>query len=548
MRAVAVGIAVALLVASCSSSDGGGATRSSTTAASTASEPAGPCPTEVDADEFADAADLHDLLAELTGFGLRSPGSDQHEASIDWLAEQLADVPGMEIAFDEYTIDRWQPTTEAPGDIPGRDLATAGELTVDDGTGPQDVAVAGAVPFSLPTTDEGARGEMAFLAAEDITPATAAGKVVVTEIPHTSLPYAVFAGIGHHLTDDMPAEGDYDRPYTRDLDGILSAAGRAGAAGLVMVWDAPTEQLAGYWDPHTGTRFRVPAVHVGHDDIDRLRDLAAAGATAQVTVHAEWDEAPTRNLIATLPGRTRERIVVNANTDGVNWVQENANVAVIALARYLGSLPIDCRERDVQLALTTNHLGFSADGTFRYGPQLDEDFDEGTVAFVMAPEHLGAREILPTGPDGRLEPTGKGDLFAWSAPEESPVLVQASIDAVERRGLDRTAVINGAGAPVAGQVPTVCSQGGLGTNFHGLLIPTIAGISGPWSLWAPGFGEDAVDFERMRDQAMAFGDIAIALDDVDRLEIAGAYVEARERRAEGAPTCDLTPPPGEAPA
>jgi len=546
LSAAVASLAMALAITSCASSDGDDAAATSTTASGT-TDPGVECPTEVDAQEFATAEELRGLLAEFNDFGLRSPASDQHEASIDWLAGELGDVPGMEIEFDEYTIDRWQPTPEAAGDTPGRDLAAAGALTVDDGTSPEDIAVAGAVPFSLPTPDDGVAGELAFLAADRITAADAAGKVVVTEIPHSSLPYAAFRAIGHVVTDDLPTEGDYDRPYLRNMDAILTDAGIAGAAGVVMVWDAPTDQLEGYWDPHTGTRFRVPAVFVGNDDVDRLRDLAAAGATAQLSVFADWDEAPTRNLIATLPGQTRERIVVNANTDSVSWVQENGTVAAIALARYLGDLPIECRTRDVQFALTTNHLGFTTDGTFRYGPQLDEDYDDGTVAFVMATEHLGTREILPTTPGGRLEYTGEVEPFAWSAPEESPVLLQATLDAVERRGLERTAVVKGVGVPEADQVPSICSQGGLGTNFHGLLIPTIAGISGPWSLWAPGFGEDAIDFEHMRDQTLAFGDIAVELDDVDRTDIAGDYIEAREQRAAGAVTCALEPPPAEAP-
>ena len=81
-------------------------------------------------------------------------------------------------------------------------------------------------------------------------------------------------------------------------------------------------------------------------------------------------------------------------------------------------------------------------------------------------------------------------------------------------------------SPADDQVPSICSQGGLGTNFHGLLIPTIAGISGPWSLWAPAFGEDAIDFDRMRDQTLAFGDVAVELDDVPRDAIAGESVMA----------------------
>ncbi|MHB1139878.1 MAG: hypothetical protein ACYC2O_13065, partial [Microthrixaceae bacterium] len=507
------------------------------------------CPTTVDAAEFATADELHDLLAEFNAFGLRSPASEEHEAAIDWLADQLAEVPGMEIELDEYTIDRWQPTPEAEGDTPGRDLAAAGGLLLDTGGSSQSVDVIGAVPFTLPTTEEGASGPLVRISPGGaITPENAAGKIVLFELEHTTLPYTVFPAIGHHITDDVPTDGEYDRPYLRKIDQPLIDAGLAGAAGIILAWDAPTDQLRGYWDPHTGTQFHVPAVYVGNDRIAELRELADGGATtASVVVRAEWDTAPTRNLIATLPGQTRERIVVNTNTDSVNWVQENGNVAAIALARYLGSLPDECRTRDVQFALTTNHLGFTTDGTFRYGNQLDEDMDAGTVAFVMAPEHLGAKEILPEGPDNRLTFTGEDDIFAWSAPDESPVLVQASIDAVQRRNLSRTAVLKGVGAPVADQVPSICSQGGLGTNFHGHLIPTIAGISGPWSLWAPAFGESAIDFDRLRDQTLAFGDIAIELDDVPRDEIAGDYLAARERRAQGAATCDLTPPPAVAP-
>jgi len=553
-HAVAATLALVLLAGACSSDDGD--TSSTTSPATTAPTAGGTadCPTEVDEAEFASAEELGDLLATFNGFGLRSPASQAHEDSLDWLAEQLAAVPGMEIAWDRYEIDRWQPTPEAPGDTPGRDLAAAGGLTLLGGPGddaaPTPVEVIGAVPFSLPTGSDGVEAPLVHLDADEpITREVAEGRIVVREIAHNALPGAVFDLIAHHVTDDVEAGDSYDRPYLRPLEEPLTEAGQAGAAGLVLVWDAPTDQLRGYWDPHSGTQYHVPAVYLGSDRADQVVAAAAAGETARIVVRAEWDEAPTRNLIATLPGRSPERIVVNTNTDSVNWVQENGSIAAIALARYLGSLPEACRERTVEFALTTNHLGYTTDGTFRYGPQLDEDYDEGTVAFVMAPEHLGAREILPIDgdPEGRLDLTGEAELFAWSAPPESPALVQASIDAVTGRDLPRTAVLKGVGLPEEGQIPSVCSQGGLGTNFHGLLIPTIAGISGPWSLWAPAFGADAVDLDHLRDQAMAFGDVARALDGVPREEIAGDYLALREQRAAGAPTCDIPRPPALAP-
>src|SRR3546814_16785109 len=96
------------------------------------------------------ADEMRDLLAELNELGLRSPGSEQHEASLDWLGEMMAEVPGMEVEWDEYEMDRWEPTPEAEGGTPGRDLAAAGALTVDDAGTTRASDVHGCPPFSLP--------------------------------------------------------------------------------------------------------------------------------------------------------------------------------------------------------------------------------------------------------------------------------------------------------------------------------------------------------------------------------------------------------------
>ena len=117
------------------------------------------------------------------------------------------------------------------------------------------------------------------------------------------------------------------------------------------------------------------------------------------------------------------------------------------------------------------------------------------------------------------------------------MLREAAAAATKRRKLDMTAVLKGLGLPTAGQVPPVCSMGGLGTFFHWHLIPTLAMISGPWSLYAPSFRESAIDYGRMRSQLLAVGDTVLALDGLPREQIAGDYLEMRERRAQGAPTC-----------
>ena len=105
--------------------------------------------------------------------------------------------------------------------------------------------------------------------------------------------------------------------------------------------------------------------------------------------------APTRNVIATLPGRSPQRIVIASHTDGMNAVWDNGPTAIIALARWFSALPLRCRPRTLEFGFTTGHLYQSDVGAHRYALELDRGYDEGTVALAVALEHLGAREYLP---------------------------------------------------------------------------------------------------------------------------------------------------------
>ena len=102
----------------------------------------------------------------------------------------------------------------------------------------------------------------------------------------------------------------------------------------------------------------------------------------------------------------------------------------------------------------------------------------------------------------------------------------------------------GAPVKVPDRAPPQCSFGGIGTHFHSHLVPTMAMISGPWTLWAPSFGAEAVDHERMRRQTLA---AITALGPVPREQIAGPYLDLRRARAGGAPTCSHEMPPEWAP-
>ena len=255
-------------------------------------------------------------------------------------------------------------------------------------------------------------------------------------------------------------------------------------------------------------------------------DAAGAGASATVRTAAVRRMAETRSVIATLPGQSNERIVIQSHTDGMNAIWDNGPAAMLAMASWFSELPLSCRPRTLQFVFTTAHLHLSQSGAFCFASILDEEYESGTVAFVVAIEHLGARafDAVPRsdgGPGRQLVASGQSELFVTFA-MESPVLVEALISRVVAHDLRRSFVLRGADAPRVG-FPPHRSFGGEGGPYREHLVPTVAGITGPWTLYNPSFGlDELVDFELMRRQTMAFGDVVLAVDDVPRQVLAGA--------------------------
>lgn len=454
------------------------------------------CSPTVDERTFASARELRSLNATIAGFGVRATGSPAHDRLISWLERRADRLPGVSVRSERFAIERWRP---GPG------------FLLSNGV----VPVASAIPYS----DPGVRsGDLVRLpAGTPITADNARGKVVLRDFPAL------------------------DRGYLAEplLNADMVDAGRAGAAGVIVAFPFPHQQVEGYWDPHLGTHYRVPGVFVGSEAASRL----VPGTHTTIGVVAGRAPATTRSLIATLPGLSSERIVLDTNTDGVGWVQENGTVALLALAEHFARLPSRCRPRTIEFVFATGHLHRPAEGSEFRARALDAEYDSGSVAFAFALEHLGTREYLPDA--GVLRPTGQAEFSGWFA--GSPVLSLTAAAALAGRAVDRTFVLPGSDLPVPGRVPPQCSFGGIGTHFHSHLVPTMAMISGPWTLWAPSFGAQAVDHERMRRQVLAAGDAITALAPVPREQIAGPYLEQRRARAAGAPTCSHDLPPEWAP-
>ena len=175
-----------------------------------------------------------------------------------------------------------------------------------------------------------------------------------------------------------------------------------------------------------------------------------------------------------------ERMIVESHTDGMNAIWDNGPIAILALAEHFAALPKECRPRTLEFVFTTAHLYQQLEPPTRegaaeqYAQELDDEYDEGKVALVMALEHMGAREYDGRAARGRAarpraradrptEPTG---IFIG----ESPVLVEQVAQATINRDLRRTLGLRGADLPGA-RIPPHHSFGGEATPFHKHLHP-----------------------------------------------------------------------------
>ena len=497
------------------------------------------CPVAPDASKIPSAARLRQLNS-IINHGARPTGSALQARYVRWIRDRLKSVPGVKLSRLDYTISRFTPSS------------TRLELRI--GKRVRKLAVAGPVPYAKPTGKRGVTAPVAVVADDQqITAANSAGKIVLRHAPAGSVPNAAFllpvvswSTYDPNNTIDPTKNfyGDFINYNLRVAD--LREAAKAGAKAVLFYKDLPTRQLRGHIEPYEGERWHVPAAFLGADEGKRIGDAVAKGARVRLTLRASYKRVHTQTVIATIKGQTPQRIVIDSHTDGTNAVEDNGPVAMTAMARYMAALPAACRPRTLQFVFPTAHFYQRlVDPKKRYGgagviaETLDRDYDKGTVSSVVVLEHLGARSYdvvarTDGGPGGVLKLNGLREI-QFLAITPSPSLVQTARDVVQKYDMQRTILLQGADTP-SEHSPSHCSFGGEGTPYNVHLLPTVASIAAPQSLYDPPFGLGGIDFSVMRSEMLGYTELLNRLGTMSQQDVAGEVTVERQRRAAGMTT------------
>jgi hypothetical protein len=391
--------------------------------------------------------EVWDQLAWMARLGPKYTGNKAHRTYVDFLDSNLR-KSGLDVARVNYKFNRWEAHRCAI------EVVSAEKKKF---TAP----VSSYFPYSGQTPADGVTGELVYAGTNPAFNLSAVqGKIAFVDCPIEPRPYGEWYKIwGLYPADaKFPTENRPARAAVNDLTQFQ----KAGALAVILGWtDVSDANAADQYAPFSRPLQNIPGLWVGRETGTKLRALAAAGATATVTLEAEmFPDTPTDTLIATLPGSSEDEVImVNTHTDGPNATEENGGVGILALAKYFAKIPKADRRRTLVFPLTTGHFALPYVPSIRGVIESQPYLIKKTVA-ALTVEHLGCLEWKD---DDALnyKPTGENEWSVAITPRKS--VADVMLDGVQGSMDRKTAVVNpvkggffGEGGPLSrAGIPTV---------------------------------------------------------------------------------------------
>jgi hypothetical protein len=471
---------------------------------------------------------VHASFKRMVRFGPRLTASEAHGNYINWLEQEFTKAGLQTLPRDNYVTNRW--------------LVGQSKLSILDGSAAGPVKVGTYYPRSQATPAGGVSGPLVYggtapapsVNAGDLSTLDAAverypaeiaswtsglsgtlsgtkGSILLVDLPQpiplagsAFLPIATFLNWPGHTVADWTTS-DYKRLWIEPGLGVpLAPFQQLGAAGVVFILDASYEALAGGYLPFTHGFEPLPAVYVDRDVGRELRTQAAGRPQANLTLTASVTPSPTQAVTAVLPGESNEVIIFNTHTDGQGFVEENAGVAFVHLARHFASLPPANRlKRTLVFAAWPGHMVADlpqTKGWIEAHPDL-----VGRAAAALTVEHLGCTEWIDTATG--YHATGEPELLGvWTTQGK---MFEVTRECVVEHELPRTALLR----------PPV--QFGVGGAFQEAGVPQIGAIAGPEYLLtvSPKGDMDKLDANLAARQIAWIADLATRLDKIPASEL-----------------------------
>jgi hypothetical protein len=384
----------------------------------------------------------------MNGLGPRYTGNSAHDKFISFLDEKFA-AAGFQVEHVPHSsLMRWDPIAWSIKTRSGTRIPVSSYCRFSRTTGPKGITaplkycgrIGGPSLFTLNLQPE-KRSKLSI-------PSNISGKIALLERTSSHWPLQEMFG-GHLRAVVDPTHAGTLPPIQRTIatynaallpTDFESELRKAGALGVIFAWVGVSDENAqGQWMDWLGEGNDLPMLWAAPTARKELRAIAEREEPVTLTIHADVvRNAPTRTIVATLPGSSEETTILWTHTDGNNAIEENGGIAIAHLAKYFAALPKDARRRTISCVLVEGHYSERYLPSFAWIKERP-DLVERAVS-VLSIEHLGCREWVDNPQTGTYAATERPEIaFAFSA---TGSIGDVMLKALENSQKGRTAVID----------------------------------------------------------------------------------------------------------
>lgn len=340
--------------------------------------------------------DAESLLAgveTMNAFGSRTTGSKGHNDFVAYIKRQLKEM-GVPCKSDMKYFDRWEARRSA--------------IVIHSAMGDIPVHVSSPFPYSGETPPGGVTAEPIPIIGKHINFLLAKDKIAVIRVKDFK---SVYSGIAFNqktaVPEDLRVQKYYKGPVATAFVKFpfLQIARDMGVKAAICIWEDMSDAMVeGQYLNFILDYQGIPALWVSETEGRKVLEACHRKDPVTLTLEAEKEAgAKGETVSAVIEGANKEEaVIINTHTDGVNCVEENGPIALLAMMRYFLAHP---PERTLVFTFVCGHFrlpkfkapGAISDQATSLWLQNHREFWDGKNGHLKAVagltvEHLGCME------------------------------------------------------------------------------------------------------------------------------------------------------------
>ena len=271
-----------------------------------------------------DAQSLRLGVERMNACGSRTTGSRGHNEFVGYIKRQLEEM-GVPYKSDLKYFDRWE--------------AKRCALVIHSELGDLPVHVSSPFPYSGETPPEGITAEAVPILGKHVDFFLAKDKIAVVRLKDFK---SVYSGIAFNQKSALPETLRVQKFYRGPVATafvkfpFLQLAHSMGVKACICIWEDMSDAMVeGQYLNFVLDYQGIPALWVNETEGRRVLEACRRRDRLTLTLEAEKEPgAKGESVCAVIEGENdAESVIVNTHTDGVNCVEENGAIALLAMMR-----------------------------------------------------------------------------------------------------------------------------------------------------------------------------------------------------------------------